>query len=85
MDRQVGVLEETLQRLPLVARVGERLGDRGLVEDLLDLLVAPREELLDDNPRLPVAGLGPLLARRGRYRTLDVTDRGMRSESVRQT
>src|SRR5262249_9403768 len=51
-ERQSTIVEESLQRDPLIARVADRLGHGRVVKDLVDLGITPLEETLDDGPDL---------------------------------
>src|SRR5437870_5764905 len=54
-NRQPSVIEETLERSALIARVADCLGNGRLVDHLVDLRVTPSEEFLDDGARLALA------------------------------
>ncbi len=75
VNGQTAVIEETLQRDALVARVRDRGGDRRLIEDGVDLGVAPFEELFDNGARLGAAHLFFLLSRRVRDGPLEPEQR----------
>ncbi|HVW25467.1 MAG TPA: hypothetical protein VHC69_08850 [Polyangiaceae bacterium] len=75
VDGQTAVIEETLQRDTLVARVCDGGGDRRLVENGLDLCVAPLEEFFNNGARLGAAHLFFLLSRRIRDGPLEPEQR----------
>jgi hypothetical protein len=54
VDGQTAVVEEALERVPLIPRVADRLRGRRLVEGVLDLDIAPRKERVDGR-RFPPA------------------------------
>ena len=75
VDGQPPVIEKALEGDALVARVRDRRRDRRLIEDGVDLGVAPFEEFFDNGARLGAAHLFFLLSRRVRDGPLELEQR----------
>ena len=76
------IVQDAAQPLSLVPGVAHAVVDRRVLEHLVELGVAPREEALDDRRAVLGADLPPPLPRRLRDRTLDPEQRADHAERL---